>query len=114
VTGRTALGEGYAADSVWTRETLELFREPPVVRIAPPPDGPGPWIVGRSSACRLVLDHDTVSRRHAQLRHTPQGWEIVDLGSLNGTWVNGWRVERATLHPGDVVELGELRVELDV
>jgi pSer/pThr/pTyr-binding forkhead associated (FHA) protein len=59
-----------------------------------------------------VLDHDTVSRRHAQLRRTGGGWEILDLGSLNGTWVNGWRVDRATLHDGDVVQLGDLRVDI--
>lgn len=84
----------------------------PYVRISPPPDGDGPWIVGRSASARLVLDHDTISRRHAQLRRTDDGWEILDLGSTNGTWVNGWRVERAALNPGDVVHLGEVRVDL--
>jgi FHA domain/Domain of unknown function (DUF1707) len=98
------------------REAIAARRErddAPVVHIAPPPDGPGPWILGRSVSCPLVLDDDTVSRRHAQLRRTEAGWEILDLGSLNGTWVNGWRVERATLHAGDVVQLGELRVAID-
>jgi hypothetical protein len=90
-------------------------RDAPVsVTIAPPPDGPGPWIVGRGAGSRLVLDHETVSRRHAQVRRTEDGWEILDLDSTNGTWVNGWRVERATLRPGDVVHLGDVRVHLVV
>lgn len=93
-------------------DLLEGAPAQPVVRIAPPPDGPGPWILGRGDGARLTLDHATVSRRHAQLRRTAGGWEILDLGSKNGTWVNGWRVERASLRKGDVVCLGDVRVEL--
>ncbi len=84
---------------------------PPAVRIAPPPDGPGPWTVGRGEDCRLIIDADTVSRAHACLRRTAEGaLEICDLGSTNGTWVNGWRVERAVLAPGDQLVLGDVRV----
>jgi FHA domain len=84
---------------------------PPLVHVGPPPDGPGPWIIGRSSGCRLVLSHDTVSGRHAELRRREDGdLEIVDLGSLNGTWVNGWRVDRAVLHDGDVLHLADVRL----
>ena len=96
----------------WLARLRRRRERPPCARIAPPPDGDGPWIVGRGSSARLVLDHDSISRRHAQLRRTPDGIEILDLGSTNGTWVNGWRVERAALHPGDVVHLGEVRVDL--
>ena len=81
------------------------------VRIAPPPDGPGPWTMGRSEDCRMIIDADTVSRAHAALRRTPGGaLEIRDLGSTNGTWVNGWRVESAVLAPGDQLVLGDVRV----
>lgn len=80
------------------------------VHVAPPPDGTGPWTIGRSPRCRFVIDADTVSREHAELRRTVDGWEISDLGSTNGTWVNGWRVERAALRPGDQVALGDVRV----
>ena len=86
---------------------------PPLVRIAAPPDGPGPWIVGRSKSCPLVLEHDTVSGRHAELRRREDGrLEVVDLGSTNGTWVNGWRVDRAILRDGDVLHLADVRVEI--
>lgn len=103
---------GWIARAREAIETLLPAERAPVARIAPPPDGPGPWIVGRGSGARLTLDHASVSRRHAQLRRTAAGWEILDLDSTNGTWVNGWRVERATLHPGDELWLGDVRVEL--
>ena len=45
--------------------------------------------------------------------HVDDGFEVCDLGSLNGTWVNGWRVDRATLRPGDSLRIGEVRVVLD-
>jgi hypothetical protein len=65
--------------------------------------------IGRSPDCDLVLSDPTVSRRHAQLRPRPQGWELVDLGSTNGTWLNGWRLGVAqALHPGDVVSFGAI------
>ncbi len=82
------------------------------VRIAPPPSGPGPWVIGRADGCRMWIDHTSVSRRHAELRRTEGGWEVCDLGSMNGTWVNGWRVDRAKLGPRDVLYLGSVRVRL--
>ena len=93
-------------------DLLERPEPVPTVSIAPPPDGPGPWTLGRDAHCRLVVEHDTVSRVHAQLRRTDAGWEVLDLGSLNGTRVNGWRVRRARLGPGDVLALGEVQVVL--
>jgi pSer/pThr/pTyr-binding forkhead associated (FHA) protein len=105
----------------WTqaaREAAERIRDAFVaervatVRIASPPDGTGPWTIGRASECRLTVAHSSVSRRHAELRRTATGWEVRDLGSTNGTWVNGWRVVDAALHPGDDLVLGGVRVEL--
>ena len=100
----------------WTdalRERLEqLTSRPATIDVAPPPTGPGPWIIGRQDGCRLWIEHESVSRRHAELRRTEDGWEIEDLGSTNGTWVNGWRVDRATLRDGDVLYLGRVRVRL--
>lgn len=47
------------------------------------------YLVGRGPACDLVIDDDRVSRRHARLRFDGQGWELHDLGSKNGTLVDG-------------------------
>ena len=64
-------------------------------------DGPTAAL-GRSKDCECVLDDPNVSRRHAELRRSPNGdWQIVDLGSTNGVKVNGRRVSSARLSPGD-------------
>jgi FHA domain/Domain of unknown function (DUF1707) len=69
-------------------------------------------LIGRSSACQLVLGDDTVSRRHAELRVQDDCWVLRDLGSSNGTWVNGRRVVEAEVRPGDVVQLGASALRL--
>jgi hypothetical protein len=69
-------------------------------------------VIGRSSACQLVLAHDTVSRRHAELRIENGCWLLRDLGSSNGTWVNGRRVVEAEVRPGDLIHLGAAEIRL--
>lgn len=68
----------------------------------------GDALLGRSPECLIVLASERVSREHAVVRRIHCGLEIEDLGSRNGTWVNGSRIRRATvLSPGDEVRLGE-------
>lgn len=69
-------------------------------------------VLGReSSSADLILPDTNVSRRHAELLRTPQGWVLHDLNSTNGTRVNGQRVTQATLHDGDTVSLGLIQLE---
>jgi hypothetical protein len=68
--------------------------------------------IGRSSACQIVLGDDTVSRRHAELRYEDGRWLLRDLGSSNGTYVNGRLVTEAEVRRGDVVHLGGCRLRL--
>jgi pSer/pThr/pTyr-binding forkhead associated (FHA) protein len=68
--------------------------------------------IGRSSACEIVLGDDTVSRRHAELRYEDGRWLLRDLGSSNGTYVNGRLVTEAEVRRGDVVHLGGCRLRL--
>jgi hypothetical protein len=69
--------------------------------------------VGRSRECDVVVGEETVSRFHAELCHGKGGgWTVRDLGSLNGTWLNGARVREARVAAGDVLRLGALRMEL--
>jgi hypothetical protein len=72
----------------------------------------GRIVLGRSSGCQLVLSDDTVSRRHAELRLVDGRWYLRDLGSSNGTWLNGRRVVEVEVVPGDEVQLGACRLRL--
>jgi hypothetical protein len=69
-------------------------------------------VVGRSSSCQIVLGDDTVSRRHAELRFDDGRWMLRDLGSSNGTYVNGRLVTEAEVRAGDVIHLGGCRLRL--
>ncbi|MET9393007.1 FHA domain-containing protein [Streptomyces sp. NPDC006624] len=63
--------------------------------------------IGRATDNDLVIDDLVVSRRHAELRSLPDGtYEIVDLGSHNGTYLNGARVTTAPVGQGDIVGIG--------
>ena len=70
-------------------------------------------VLGRSDA-DVIIDDSEMSRRHALVRCGDDGFEIEDLDSLNGTFVNGQRIEAATpLATGDVVRLGKTVLEVD-
>jgi ABC-type multidrug transport system ATPase subunit/pSer/pThr/pTyr-binding forkhead associated (FHA) protein len=69
--------------------------------------------VGRDKANRIQLDHPTVSARHAELRKTAAGFEIADLQSTNGTFVNGQRITRQLLKPRDRISLGAVQFIFD-
>jgi len=66
----------------------------------------GPVSLGRDSSNAVRLHDTEISRRHAELRLDPHGYRIVDLGSSNGTFVNGKPVDQTPLHSGDRVQIG--------
>jgi len=63
--------------------------------------------IGRGSSAGLVLDADSVSRRHARIEPMGAGHRLTDLGSTNGTYVNGLRVKDHVLKDGDRVQIGK-------
>jgi hypothetical protein len=63
-------------------------------------------VLGRSRECDVRVADTNVSRRHAELRREDDAFWIVDLGSTNGTELNGRRVERARVEDGDRITLG--------
>lgn len=67
-------------------------------------------VAGRLASCDITVDDPTVSREHAAFVRRGDGWWVVDLGSTNGTVVNGARVSEERLEPGDTVELGESKL----
>lgn len=62
--------------------------------------------IGRDSGNHVQLSCPEVSKRHALLQHTQQGWRIQDLNSRNGLFVNGKRVAEAILKDGDQLLIG--------
>jgi pSer/pThr/pTyr-binding forkhead associated (FHA) protein len=65
--------------------------------------------VGRADDNDLVIVDPEVSRHHARLEPDGQGWRAIDLRSTNGTWVNGVRLDAATIVVGDEVAFGATR-----
>lgn len=68
------------------------------------------WLLGRASTCDVCFGSVSVSRRHAVLIKRGRCWSIVDLKATNGTFVNGERIDRRRLRPGDQIELGRARL----
>jgi len=72
-----------------------------------------PCMIGRSHSNRVVLYDRRVSARHAIIEPTPQGAEIRDVGSSNGTWVNGRQAATSPLEPGDIIRLGDTELAFE-
>jgi adenylate cyclase len=69
-------------------------------------------VVGRAPTCDVVVNDSSVSRRHAQLSVDAGVCTVEDLGSRNGTYVNGQQIDRAQLNDGDRVVLGQFPLKL--
>jgi hypothetical protein len=65
---------------------------------------------GRHPDSDIFLDDVTVSRRHAEFRREGNGYDVHDVGSLNGTYVNRERIEAIALAGGDEVQIGKFRL----
>jgi pSer/pThr/pTyr-binding forkhead associated (FHA) protein len=66
--------------------------------------------VGRHPDSEIFLDDITVSRRHVVLDRTAKGYNLRDVGSLNGTYVNHERADEAMLRHGDELQIGRYRL----
>ncbi|WP_020667507.1 FHA domain-containing protein [Amycolatopsis nigrescens] len=87
---------------------LVIVRGPGVGTRFPLSDGT--ITIGRHAECDIRLDDLTVSRQHAELHRKGDGLELVDLGSLNSTYVNRLPVDRVTINPGDEIWIGKFRL----
>jgi pSer/pThr/pTyr-binding forkhead associated (FHA) protein len=71
------------------------------------------YLIGRGEENTIRLTERNISRRHARLQRESEHWELLDIGSYNGCYVNGARVnQRQPLAHGDLVQLGDYRLEL--
>ena len=76
--------------------------------------GEDPVRIGRLPDCAIALSDSQVSRHHAEIRIGEQGFEVVDLGSLNGTTVNGAKLQgEHALADGDVINVGETAIRYE-
>ena len=66
--------------------------------------------IGRTEGCDIRIQNSYVSSRHATLRYQGERWHVEDEGSSNGTFVNGVKVQKAVLAPGDVVAVMGVRI----
>ncbi len=73
--------------------------------------GDEPLTVGRGQENRLVLDNDSVSRRHCRIERRNADWYVVDLDSTNGTYVNDDQVTEYQMRRGDRVKIGDTIVK---
>jgi FHA domain-containing protein/uncharacterized protein DUF1707 len=105
--GSTLLAYGQRGWAAVTRGMPRAVQaaSPPLLMF-PSSDRPR-FTIGRDAACDLVLPDPSVSRWHAGLKRCASGWLLDDLGSTNGTRLNGWRVrEPVPVRPGDRVSFG--------
>ena len=72
--------------------------------------GSEPLVIGRLPECNVVLSDSNVSRRHAEVRRKEDGVFVTDLGSTNGTRVNGIPVREQLLASGDEISVGTTRL----
>jgi len=100
-------------------EVIEGPDEGPVAELVLPdgsrvPIGDDPVVVGRLPECGLVVADQNVSRRHAEFRIVNDAVVVTDLGSTNGTRVNGVRVREQQLASGDEVTVGSTTLVLEL
>ena len=69
-------------------------------------------VIGRGRRADIVIPESTMSRQHAAVGYAEEGFFVEDLGSTNGTLVNGESQSRATLHDGDEIRLGKLHLRV--
>lgn len=104
---RGAVGRQVAAAARWAAAPRPGLRPGRPATLAFPPRSGTGFTIGRDTACSLLLADATVSRVHARLEWVADGWLLTDLGSMNGTRVNGWLVrDPVRVRGGDLVRFG--------
>jgi pSer/pThr/pTyr-binding forkhead associated (FHA) protein len=110
-TSREIIAEGTVPDVEWTAPALVLVTRGPIAGSRFPLHK-AVTSAGRDPRSGIFLDDVTVSRRHAEFRLERGEWQVVDIDSLNGTYVNGQPIVSAVLTNGDEIQMGKFRLVL--
>jgi pSer/pThr/pTyr-binding forkhead associated (FHA) protein len=98
---------GWPSQPVWTDDHVGPDDPAPPTPMFFPPGRGTSFTIGRTHDCDLRIANLSVSRCHARLDRSEDGWLLSDLGSHNGTRVNGWLVrEPVPVRPGDLLQFG--------
>jgi hypothetical protein len=112
-----AVLDGHIEDATWDLPRRRRRAAPVRSLVAGEREWPlgeqGRWLLGRSSKCDVLIDDDdSVSRLHAEVAVRAGECRIRDLGSCNGTLLNGRPIEQAFLRRGDVLVVGETTIRV--
>jgi len=102
--GTAAISPEEAKRHGLAREIVELVLDNQTYSL----DGRGPWSVGRSEENDIIIQDPNVSRKHAQLSRLENGFVVEDLGSTNGTLLDGAPIDRERIESGDKLTFGGL------
>lgn len=108
--GRLEAARGFARRAAWSRR-FDASRS--LLLSLDWHGGREELTIGRHPSCDVVVPVQAVSRRHAALSFRDGKWILRDLGSRNGTLLNGTAVARCELRPGDVLAIGGQRLRVD-
>jgi Protein of unknown function (DUF3662)/FHA domain len=101
--GTSAISADEAKRHGLAREIVEVVLDDETY----PLEGRGPWTVGRSQECDIVVSDPNVSRKHARLSRADNGFVVEDLGSTNGTLLDGAPIDRERIESGDELTFGQ-------
>ncbi|MEJ7841974.1 MAG: DUF3662 and FHA domain-containing protein [Rubrobacter sp.] len=101
--GTAAISAGEAQKHGLAREIVEVVLDDGTH----PLEGAGPWTVGRSQENDITVNDPNVSRRHARISRADDGFVVEDLGSTNGTLLDGAPIDRERIDGGDELTFGQ-------
>jgi predicted component of type VI protein secretion system len=101
--GTAAISADEARKHGLAREVVEIVLEDGSY----PLEGSGPWTVGRSQENDITVNDPNVSRRHARISRADNGFVVEDLGSTNGTLLDGAPIDRELIEGGDELTFGQ-------